>query len=219
MKYTGRQPLTDSTPKKPDPKKLGDFLVVSRGAISNAVEKQISTYASSGKLKPIGEILLEQGVITKEELENSIRNQRIARLAGCPVFASLTKTELFALGKYFTEITVAPGEQFIMQGEEDPSMYVIGSGLVEVYRVDNAGNEIHIANVGEGEPIGEMGYFSGGRRTACVRAIEPTLLLKASYEDLTHYFENVPRVALAFTQVVEHRRRQLENITSGGKQD
>lgn len=206
--------MTDSNPKKPDPKKLGDFLVVSKGAISNAVEKQITTYTSSGKLKPIGEILVEQGIITKEELETSIRNQRIARLAGCPVFASLTKTELFALSKYFTEVTVASGEEFIMQGEEDPSMYVIGSGMVEVYRVDNAGNEIPIATVGEGEPIGEMGYFSGGRRTACVRAVQPTLLLKASYADLTHYFENVPRVAMAFAQVVEHRRKELENIAA-----
>lgn len=206
--------MTDSTPKKPDPKKLGDFLVVSKGAISNAVEKQITTYTSSGKLKPIGEILVEQGIITKEELETSIRNQRIARLAGCPVFASLTKTELFALSKYFTEINVASGEEFIMQGEEDPSMYVIGSGMVEVYRVDNAGNEIPIATVGDGEPIGEMGYFSGGRRTACVRAVQPTLLLKANYTDLTHYFENVPRVAMAFAQVVEHRRKELENIAA-----
>lgn len=209
--------MTESTPKKFDPKKLGDFLVVSKGAISNAVEKQISTYTQSGKLKPIGEILLEQGVITREELDNSIRNQRIARLAGCPVFASLSKTELSAMSKYFAEVYVSPGEQFIMQGEEDPSMYVIGSGVVEVYRVDNAGNEIPIARVGEGEPIGEMGYFSGGKRTACVRAIEPTLLLKASYSDLTHYFENVPRVAMAFTQVVEHRRRQLENIVPDNK--
>lgn len=209
--------MTDSTPKKPDPKKLGDFLVVSKGAISNAVEKQISAYSQSGQLKPIGEILLEQGIISKEELDNSLRNQRIARLAGCPVFASLTKTELFALSKYFTEVNIAPGEQFIMQGEDDPSMYVIGSGLVEVFRVDNAGNEFPIAKVGEGEPIGEMGYFSGGRRTACVRALQPTLLLKANYDDLTHYFENVPRVALAFTQVVEHRRMELEKITSNNK--
>ena len=209
--------MVDSNPKKPDPKKLGDFLVVSKGAISNAVEKQISTYSQSGQLKPIGEILLEQGIITKEELDSSLRNQRIARLAGCPIFASLSKTELFALSKYFTEVNIAPGEQFIMQGEDDPSMYVIGSGQVEVFRIDNAGNEFPIATVGEGEPIGEMGYFSGGRRTACVRSIQPTLLLKANYEDLTHYFENVPRVALAFAQVVEHRRMELEKITSNNK--
>ena len=206
--------MDESNQKKPDSKKLGDFLVVSKGAISNAVEKQISSFASEGTLKPIGELLVEQGVITREELENSLRNQRIARLAGCPIFASLSKTDLAALSKNFTEISVGPGEQFIMQGEDDQSMYVIASGLVEVFRIDNAGNEISIAKVGSGEPIGEMGYFSGGKRTACVRAVEPTQLLKADYEKLTDYFTNVPRVALAFTQVVEHRRKEMERIIS-----
>ena len=203
--------------KKSDAKKLGDFLVVSKGAISNAVERQITSYTNSGKLKPIGELLVEQGAITREELENSLRNQRIARLAGCPIFASVSKADLAALSKHFTEVSVGPGEQFIMQGEEDPSMYVIASGLVEVYRIDNEGNEFHIANVGDGEPIGEMGYFSSGKRTACVRTIEPTQLLKADYEKLTEYFTSVPRVALAFTQVVEHRRKEMERIISEQK--
>lgn len=200
--------------KKTDSRKIGDYLVVSRAVISNAVEKQISTYVGGGEPKPIGELLVEQGVITREELETSLRNQRIARLAGCPVFATLSKSDLAALSKHFTEVSVAPGEQFIMQGEDDPSLYVIATGQVEVFRIDNAGNEIHIATVGAGEPIGEMGYFSGGKRTACVRAIEPTQLLRAEYDKLTAYFTNVPRVALAFTQVIEHRRREMERIIS-----
>lgn len=200
--------------KKTESRKIGDYLVVSRAVISNAVEKQISTYVGGGEPQPIGELLVEQGVITREELETSLRNQRIARLAGCPVFASLSKSDLAALSKHFTEVGVAPGEQFIMQGEDDPSLYVIASGRVEVFRVDNAGNEIHIATVGAGEPIGEMGYFSGGKRTACVRAIEPTQLLRAEYDKLTAYFTSVPRVALAFTQVVEYRRREMERIIS-----
>jgi len=187
-------------------------MVVSSGAISNAVEKQIEAYAKGEPVKPIGEVLVDLGVITQEELENSIRSQRVTRLAGCPVFASLSTTDLTALSKHFTEVSVGPGEQFIMQGEDDPSLYIIGTGLVEVFRIDNAGNEIPIAKVGPGEPIGEMGYFSGGVRTACVRAIEPTQLLRAEYDNLTGYFENVPRVALAFTEVVEHRRKEMEQL-------
>lgn len=194
-------------------KRLGDFLVVSRANINNAVEKQIAAYyARGGKVKPIGEILVEQGVITREELENSLRNQRIARLAGCPVFAPLSRTDLAALSKHFTEVNFAPGECFIMQGDEDRYLYVIAYGLVEVYRVDNAGNEIIVATVGAGEPIGEMGYFSGGKRTACVRAIQPTQMVRARYDDLTHYFEQAPRVALAFAQVVDFRSKELERI-------
>ena len=209
--------LPEEKTNQADPKKLGNYLVVSKGAISNAVEKQISAYTQSGAFKPIGQLLVEQGIISQEELENSLHNQRIARLAGCPVFATLSKTDLSALSKHFTEASVAPGQQFIVQGEEDPSLYVVASGLVEVYRIDNAGNEISIAKVGAGEPIGEMGYFSGGKRTACVRAVESTQLLKANYGDLTDYFLNVPRVAMSFSQVVEHRRKEMEQILATRK--
>jgi CRP-like cAMP-binding protein len=198
----------------PGSKGLGDFLVVARGNVNNAVEKQIASYSQGENVKPIGELLVEQGVISREELENSLRNQRIARLAGCPVFAPLSRPDLAALSKHFTEVSVAPGERFIMQGDEDRYLYVIAYGLVEVYKIDNFGNEITIAMVGAGEPIGEMGYFSGGKRTACVRATEPTQLVRARYDDLTHYFESVPRVALAFTQVVDYRRRELARLSS-----
>ena len=202
--------MAETGTDKPKTKKLGDYLLVSKGTISNAVQKQIEAYTKGEPIKPIGELLVESGIITQEELDNSIRNQRIARLGSCPVFASLNQTELASLSKHFTEIAVSPGEVFITKGEDDPSLFIIASGLVEVYNVDNEGNEISIARVGVGEPIGEMGYFSGGKRTAYVRALEPTQLLRADYDDLTHYFENVPRVALAFTEVVEHRRQEIE---------
>lgn len=190
---------------------LGDYIVASKGAVNAIVEKQKQAFEKGEKVKRIGELLVEHGIITQEELELSIRNQRIVRLGSCPIFASLSKTELASLSKYFEEFSVSTGEQFIMQGEEDHSLYIIATGKVEVYRVDNEGNEIHIQNViGPGEPLGEMGYFSGGKRTACVRALEPTQLLRAEYKNLTHYFENVPRVAMAFADVVKYRQMQID---------
>ena len=101
-----------------------------------------------------------------------------------------------------------------MQGEKDPSLFVIATGLVEIFHLDNAGNEISISKIGAGEPVGEMGYFASNIRTACVRTLETTQLLQAQYEDLTDYFENVPRVALAFTAVVEQRKKEMDQVVS-----
>lgn len=195
--------------------KIGEYLAVSKGAINNVVEKQFhSSFTGASEGKRIGELLVEEGVMTQEELDDSLRRQRIARLAACPIFATLSSTELAALSKSFTEVSYPPNETFIIQGEEDPSLFVIAYGLVEVFHADNAGNEISIAKVGAGEPIGEMGYFAGGLRTAYVRTLEPTQLLKADYKNLTDYFENVPRVALAFTTVVEQRKKEMEQLIS-----
>ena len=195
--------------------KIGEYLAVSKGAVNNAVEKQFhSSFTGATENKRIGELLVEEGVMTQEELDNSIRKQRVARLTACPVFATLSSTELAALSKLFTEVGYPANETFIIQGEEDPSLYIIAYGLVEVFRLDNAGNEIPIAKVGAGEPIGEMGYFTGGVRTAYVRTLETTQFLRGKYKDLTDYFENVPRVALAFATVVELRKKEMEQSIS-----
>ena len=100
---------------------------------------------------------------------------------------------------------MAAGECFIRQDEEDPTLYVLASGRAQVFRVDDDGTELPIAFVGPGDAIGEMGYFSSGVRTASVRSLEAAELLRADYTDLTHYFENVPRVAHAFVDVVTRR--------------
>lgn len=195
--------------------KLGEYLLVSDGTINNVVEKQFhSSFSGTGECKRIGELLVEEGILTQEELDNSIKQQRIARLAACPIFATLSSTELAALSNFFTEVSYPPNETFIMQGEEDPSLFVIATGLVEVFHLDNAGNEISISKIGAGEPVGEMGYFAGGVRTACVRTLETTHLLQAQYEDLTDYFENVPRVALAFSAVIEQRKKEMDQLLS-----
>jgi len=193
--------------------KIGEYMAVSKGAINNVVEKQFhSSFTGDGKGKRIGELLVEQGVMTQEELDDSLRKQRAARLLACPIFATLSSIELASLGRAFTEVSYPPGETFIIQGDDDPTLFVIAYGLVEVFRLDNAGKEVPIAKVGAGEPIGEMGYFAGGMRTAYVRTLEPTQLLKAQYNDLTDFFENVPRVALAFTTVVEQRKKEMEEL-------
>jgi len=195
--------------------KIGEYLVVSKGTINNVIERQVnSSFEGPGKTKRIGELLVEEGILTQEELDNSIKKQRIARLTACPVFATLSPTELAALSRLFTEVSYPANEMFIMQGEEDPTLYVIATGLVEVFHLNNAGDEISIAKVGAGEPIGEMGYFEGGVRTAYVRTLESTQLLRAKYNDLTNYFENVPRVALAFTTVVGQRKKEMEQMLS-----
>jgi len=76
--------------------------------------------------------------MTQEELDDSLRKQRIARLLACPIFATLSSIELASLSRSFTEVSYPPGETFIIQGEDDPTLFVIAYGLVEVFRVDNA---------------------------------------------------------------------------------
>lgn len=193
-------------------KRIGDYLVCSAPILQNAVKKQGQLLKSGQPIRPIGELLLENGDISQDELDMAVRKQRIDRLRRCPVFSMLSDAELSAISSRFIEVSVPVGEQFIVQEEPDPTLYVLAQGKVEVYRTNLDGTHIHIADVVPPEPIGEMGYFQGGIRTASVRAAEPTELLRADYGALTHYFEHVPRVAHEFVRIVEQRRRATEQI-------
>ncbi|MBI1732828.1 MAG: cyclic nucleotide-binding domain-containing protein [Gammaproteobacteria bacterium] len=197
---------------KQDTKRLGEYLVVSRPVLQNAVKKQGQELKRGDKPRPLGEILFQNGDVSRDELETAIRHQRVDRLRRCPVFSTLSEMELAAISQRFSEVSVPPGTQFIVQDEPDPTLFVIAKGQVEVYRTTLDGKHIHIANVGPPEPIGEMGYFQGGIRTASVRAIDATELLRAEYNALSHYFEHVPRVAHEFMRIVDRRRRATEQV-------
>ena len=193
---------------KPRPRLLGEYLSCSRGSIRIAMQKKREDKVSGKSQKRIGELLIELDIIDEEELQNALRQQRADRLGLCPVFASLNRTELSAIGNQFSEISVKADKQFIFEGENDPTLYILVEGKLEVFTKDDNGDEIHIAFVSPVEPIGEMGYFQDGIRTASVRTIVPTELLSAPYKNLTHYFEHVPHVAHSFLEVIQ--RRQAE---------
>jgi hypothetical protein len=202
--------VTDENTVSSTAKRFGDYLAISPGTLQNAVKRQGQALKLGQTPKHIGELLVESGSITKEEHDSAIRQQRIDRLASSPVFSMLSKTELAAISSRFIEVNVPPGRQFIIQDEPDPTLYIIANGKVEVYRTNLDGSHLHIAYVEAYEPIGEMGYFQGGVRTASVRAVDNVECLRANYSALTHYFENVPKVAHAFMTIVDQRRKEME---------
>jgi CRP-like cAMP-binding protein len=192
-------------------KTMSELLNANATRLAEFIEQHLQLFVLKG-LRPrhIGELLVENGDITQDKHENAIRRQRVDRLSCSPVFSGLLKTELAAISSCFKEITVPAGRQFIIQDEQDPTLYIIASGKVEVYRTNLDGFHLHIAYVEAYEPIGEMGYFQGGVRTASVRAVDNVECLRTDYSALTHYFENVPSVAHAFMEIVQLRRKENE---------
>ena len=111
--------------------RIGEYMAVSKGAINNVVEKQFkSSFTGEGGGKRIGELLVEEGVMTQEELDYSLQKQRAARLLACPIFTTLSSIELASLSRSFTEVSLPPGETFIIQGDDVSSRGGSAYGLV-----------------------------------------------------------------------------------------
>jgi putative ABC transport system ATP-binding protein len=72
--------------------------------------------------------------------------------------------------------SLEPGQVLFTQGARGELIYFIESGLVEVFRVRGDGTEEHLADIGPGNYVGELGPILNLPRSASVRAMESSTL-------------------------------------------
>lgn len=72
--------------------------------------------------------------------------------------------------------SVAPGDVLVEQGDEADEVFVVLTGRLDAVSVAS-GAEVVVGSVGPGEIVGEITVIAGGRRTATLRATEPTEVL------------------------------------------
>ncbi len=185
-------------------RKLGAYIDCAPEALRAALRRQID---ESDVRRRLGEVLLANGATTPEQLEIGLRAQRVGRLHACPVFSRAARSDLEELAAVFAEVTVAAGEQFITQDCTEPVFYILATGRLEVFRRTDDGEEQSFSTFLPGEPIGEIGYFSNGARSASVRALERSELLFAHFDDLSECLDSHPQLATAFAGIMSDRLR------------
>ena len=189
------------------PRKLGCYLPCDVRLLEQALAAQ-QQLSGQGISKRLGAILREQQSISREAFWQAIQAQRLDRLRQCRVFTGLLEHELSSIGELVKEHSIPAGVQFIRQDEPGDRCFVLAAGQVEVFQVGPDGEEIILTTVGPGECIGELGYFSDGRRTASVRALDDVELLELYYADLQRAFDLTPKLAKNFLDLVTSRLRR-----------
>ncbi len=101
-------------------------------------------------------------------------------LRGLPLFAGLELAELAGL---VGSIDLAAGEELWRQGEPADALYVVETGSLAVAARLPGERDHTLATLGAHEVLGELALLDGGVRTASVRALEPTRLLRLARAD------------------------------------
>jgi NTE family protein len=91
----------------------------------------------------------------------------------------IAPAQLATLAEYGDAMTLRRGDVLVRQGEPSDTLYVVVSGRFSVH-VDDAG--VPIAEIGQGQPIGEVGFFAGLPRTATVIALRDASVLAFTRE-------------------------------------
>src|SRR6266849_4301398 len=182
--------IGDSTGRR----KIGEYLGCGADVLASTLTQQ-RQLSSQGSHKRLGELLVEAQAVSRETLLAAIHAQRLDRLRHCPVFSGLPDDELDATCGLVQELSAAAGDDFIRQDDRGHSLYVLVVGRALVFRREEDGEDIPLSVIEPGECIGEMGYFSNGKRSASVRALVDSQLLQIYYTSLERIFEVAPRVA------------------------
>ena len=77
-------------------------------------------------------------------------------------------------------ITVPGGTVLIREGDPADCLYLVAAGRLRVVTTDDDGDEIQLAEIGRGDLVGEMALITNRPRTATVRALRDTHLLRLS---------------------------------------
>jgi NTE family protein len=126
-------------------------------------------------------------------------------LSAVPTLAGCTLKDLEALATGAEQLALRRGEVLVRQGEPSDALYFVLSGRFTVHR-DGAVEPI--AEVAQGQPIGEIGFFAGLPRTATVVALRDSRVLAITRDRFHEIGESSP--GLRDTLIVSLARRLSE---------
>lgn len=101
------------------------------------------------------------------------QQEKFSRIQKVEFFNDFPDAELWEIINAGDWVSVDAGDPIIVEGEEDPSFYVLVDGEVTVQK-----SEHEIVRLGPGDCFGEMGMAAGRRRTATIEAVTPVTTLK-----------------------------------------
>ena len=127
-----------------------------------------------------------------------------ARLASIDLFSSLAKRERSEIASRADELDISEGTHLVREGEFTYEFFVIEEGEAEVLR----GGE-HVASLGPGDFLGEMGIVTRAPRNASVVARSPTRVLVMSEQDFRGIAQMFPSVADQIREAVRERCEPL----------
>ena len=147
-------------------------------------------------------IALPIGIVATAFTEEIHRREFVvtwAMVARVPLFAGLDATSIAEIMRYLRAQNVPAGAVIVRRGEQAQTMYFIAAGEVEVELA--AGN----VKLGEGQFFGEIAVLKKTRRSATIKATQPTKLLALDAGDLHVLTERSPEIGKSIERAALER--------------
>ena len=125
------------------------------------------------------------------------------------LFSGLTETERTALAARLALRTLHRGDVLMRQGDEADALYVVLSGRLSVTLEGQNGS---VSEIGSGQPVGEIAFLTGSRRTATVTAMRDSLLFALSRVEFDALVGAHPGIWRTLTAMLAKRLARTTSI-------
>ncbi|CAN5867866.1 Crp/Fnr family transcriptional regulator [soil metagenome] len=169
------------------------------------IARPVATTTSASVL-PSRPMMDPRAVIAGAEDPARIR----ATIARSPLFAAMPIAAIEDLTARVAVRRVAVGSAIVSQDEPGDAMFIIMSGRVKVVIFGESGREVTLSLLKGGDSFGEMSLFDQAPRSAHCLAVEPTVLLVLSREDLMKHMHAHPRTAVNLLGEMSRRLRRAD---------
>ena len=116
-------------------------------------------------------------------------------LNGVYLFAGATKEDLAGLLAIATLTKYAQGQLVFNEGDEANAMFVVELGTVEIVAT---GKELAVVTVGSGQAVGEVAFFTRGKRPGSARTKEASQIYRIPFDRLDALLAARPTLAMSF---------------------
>jgi CRP-like cAMP-binding protein len=131
-------------------------------------------------------------------------------ISAIPFFCSLDTVERNKLTDTATLHGFKAGEMIIRKGDPGRSIYVVLNGRVKVFLRDNHGSELELDILGESQFFGEISLLTSKPRSACVAAIDSTMVMELSYTPMRKLVQENPAVKEVLLEYYYDRLKKIK---------
>ncbi len=135
-------------------------------------------------------------------------------LSRVPLFKRLEPQELEKLAEEIDQVNFKDGEVIFNEHDRGDSLYVIESGSVRIWVIDEDVNEVTLAELKPGEFFGEMAVLDRGERSSSATAIGDTHLHRLSSDDFQQFLIEHPDASIDVICEIAARMRQTNLLVS-----
>lgn len=140
-----------------------------------------------------------------------IRLQRELMLTVLPPLVGPLDDEALRMAEEYAEwVYLQQGECLFSQGDAGGAVYLVMSGHLYAILSDHSGNQRVLNDIGRGEIIGEIAFFTHEARTASIFASRDSILIRFNHASFTRLSERYPNITQFIIQMLIRRLRTRE---------